>query len=1157
MKSPYRKFWLLLILLTPLFLAGMSPAIVAQAASNPLVPVEVESENGYARLIFKWQGLTQTAHPPAHSATIRNGVLVIHFDRRYDLDFDELRDQTEDYIALIRQDNDGQTVRMALKYSFQLQSNADQMDVAIDLIPESYNGTPPAHVAPRPAIDLDLLVVTGELRKVPTAAELRQLQVAATPLPLDSPRLPVRVIRSDVRSRVVFQWPDRVGYDVVREGDTVVLNFNEIARPKLVRLRVDPPRFVKTADAVKRLGGLEVRVEVDPEADFHHFREANDIVIDFFPKAPETEVENIVSGEDSADGHGEPGHAATATGSQHKATFAKVGKVKVDLVDTPEGIDVEFPWGRDVAAAVFRRGDFLWIIFDAVGEVDLSNFHRGRHYEIRDVEDLSTEDMTFIRFALGPRTLVTARPGHHAWRILLGETADDETKNIGLSLDAKDPDQVRISADVASPNMVHLVTDPEVGDEIFVVTAPGPAQGLIASRKYVDFLALASAQGLAIQPVADDLDVSIDEGTVSITKVGGLEVTGANDNSDLQVDEPAPQIAAVHAEETVGGHEDDAEGSDTSDEDTTFVEENTADEEGARFADENTDFVKFVAWRGDKKDGYYGTLARLNQDLNKALKQDRTQRRLDLARFYFAHGLLSEAVGALSIIATEDPGFTNTAEFIILKGATQQRMYRNRDALETLAHFSVKDDLGAAVWRGMAYEGLGFHKKARWELAKGLRRQADRYPLEWRGKFRLAQVKAMLGVNDPDDANTMWADIPVEALNDTDRAEAWLTKGKILNAVGEPAMALEYFRKVFPLTDGEMAHRARYNEAKMLHEVGELDADEVINRLEQLRYQWRGDDLELKVLQSLGDIYHQEKRYRDALFVMRVGFTFNPQHPISRDMRDRMGEIFQELYLNGKADSMEPAAAIALFYDFKELTPIGTKGDRMIRLLTERLVVFGLLDQAAELLEHQVKYRLRGTAQAQVAMRLALIQLKNKRPKEAFNAIRSTRSTGLTNKLRGQRRLIEARALADMGRHEHAVELLEDDVTREAEVLRASIYWDADNWPETGRIYEGLLEDAWGIDKTLDNETRASVMRMAIAYALINDKPALERIRRKFGLQMTASPDAQAFNIATGDMALQGVAFRDVLRRVNSVDTFEAFMSDFKKRFGDDGTLVN
>ena len=39
----------------------------------------------------------------------------------------------------------------------------------------------------------------------------------------------------------------------------------------------------------------------------------------------------------------------------------------------------------------------------------------------------------------------------------------------------------------------------------------------------------------------------------------------------------------------------------------------------------------------------------------------------------------------------------------------------------------------------------------------------------------------------------------------------------------------------------------------------------------------------------------------------------------------------------------------AMFYEFRELTPIGRRGDEMIRRLADRLVAVDLLDQAGEL----------------------------------------------------------------------------------------------------------------------------------------------------------------------------------------------------------------
>ena len=81
----------------------------------------------------------------------------------------------------------------------------------------------------------------------------------------------------------------------------------------------------------------------------------------------------------------------------------------------------------------------------------------------------------------------------------------------------------------------------------------------------------------------------------------------------------------------------------------------------------------------------------------------------------------------------------------------------------------------------------------------------------------------------------------------------------------------------------------------------------------------------------------------------------------------------------------------SLFYDFRELTPIGRRGDEMIRRLADRLVSVDLLDQAAELLQHQVDHRLQGAARAQVATRLAVIYLMNRKPDRALAVLRATR----------------------------------------------------------------------------------------------------------------------------------------------------------------------
>ena len=88
----------------------------------------------------------------------------------------------------------------------------------------------------------------------------------------------------------------------------------------------------------------------------------------------------------------------------------------------------------------------------------------------------------------------------------------------------------------------------------------------------------------------------------------------------------------------------------------------------------------------------------------------------------------------------------------------------------------------------------------------------------------------------------------------------------------------------------------------------------------------------------------------------------------------------------------QPVQALALFYDFREQTPIGADGDEMVRRLARRLIDVDLLDQAAELLKHQVDERLEGVAKAQVATDLATVYLMDRQAEKALQVIWASRS---------------------------------------------------------------------------------------------------------------------------------------------------------------------
>src|ERR1700724_1170414 len=106
----------------------------------------------------------------------------------------------------------------------------------------------------------------------------------------------------------------------------------------------------------------------------------------------------------------------------------------------------------------------------------------------------------------------------------------------------------------------------------------------------------------------------------------------------------------------------------------------------------------------------------------------------------------------------------------------------------------------------------------------------------------------------------------------------------------------------------------------------------------------------------LARLYTADGRYRDSFYVMRSALAAHPNSDMTRRIQQEAARTFDALFLAGKGDTMSAIDALALFYDFRELTPIGRRGDEMIRRLADRLVSVDLLHPATDLLQYQVEH---------------------------------------------------------------------------------------------------------------------------------------------------------------------------------------------------------
>jgi hypothetical protein len=558
--------------------------------------------------------------------------------------------------------------------------------------------------------------------------------------------------------------------------------------------------------------------------------------------------------------------------------------------------------------------------------------------------------------------------------------------------------------------------------------------------------------------------------------------------------------------------------------------------------EEPVPFVDFTAWKRGADEDYQTIRAGLMERLSLADDNNRNDRRFDLAKFYLANGLATEALGYVELMQGDDPGVAQDPHVLAVRGIAEYRMGRLAQADADLATPALADDPHISLWRAAVAAGEEKWQDAYDFYRKGLEVLAT-YDEETRAQFQLAAVRAAREIGDMETAKRELMVLSNYELPKAESSQVKLLLGEIYEDEGAGDKALAAYADTIAEDYRPTRVRAEFNRVDELVKQDAISREEAINELERLRYVWRGDDLELKCLRLLAKLYLDGGQYREALSRMRSAVTHFNGTPEAREIAREMGDVFRKLYLAGGTDNMPPIRALALYYDFRELTPIGYEGDQMIRRLADRLVKVELLDKAEELLEHQVNFRLEGAAKAQVAENLAVVYLLDHKPEQALKAIQDSEQPQLPDDITTRRRHLEARALTDLKRFDEADALLKGDASPEAVALRADLYWQAEDWAKAATASRALISHEHASGKTSDYR---QILRLAVATSLSDNTKALPGLAEEFGETMKAGPYARTFDLITSATPTTGNELRDIINSVGDVSSYETYLADYK-----------
>jgi tetratricopeptide (TPR) repeat protein len=631
---------------------------------------------------------------------------------------------------------------------------------------------------------------------------------------------------------------------------------------------------------------------------------------------------------------------------------------------------------------------------------------------------------------------------------------------------------------------------------------------------------LRSAQGVAVVRHDPAVRMEVEKASIDIAAANGLWIQGAKPVSELYGGQPASGSSHSASGQAKGFE---------------------------------PRFLTFHSWKRGPGKMFSENKHVLLQALADAPEAGVNAARLELAKFLMAHGFDADALGYLAMIARDNPLAEEDPLFVALRGIARLRLGQEKLAARDLRHSMFDGEPEMHPWRARLAARLGDWPAVSAELAKSLVVMRGLDASE-RIDLGLLQAEAAIRSGDKWGAEKMLARLGGEITAIGDRrlvARADYLSGRLARLKGENALAAERFKEAMNFRVRPISLYAEYERVKALLADDAISADEAIDTLERLGLAWRGDRFEFDVMDTLAALYRDGNDYRNALATWRHAVTLYPDAPRSRDIAREMNSVFERLFYEGEADKLPPIRALALYHEFRELTPVGWRGDAMIRKLADRLVGVDLLAQAAELLEHQVEFRLKGIEKASVSARLAAIYLLDGKPEEALEALEDKHWIQAGDYIGGERARLKAQALSELGRYEEALDTLGKDDSRDAELLRADIHWRAKDWIGTARALGIILGERWKDPAPLTPIERQQVMQLAVSLSLAGDTDSLLTLRRNYARKMASLPEADAFMVFTAPDAGGAGDYRDLTAMVAQVSQLEAFMAGYREKVRD------
>src|SRR5882757_8556647 len=482
-----------------------------------------------------------------------------------------------------------------------------------------------------------------------------------------------------------------------------------------------------------------------------------------------------------------------------------------------DALRVTFSFAAPTPAAMFRRADTVWLVFDRTGPIDVETIRAKGGAIIGDISRLPLEKGQAIRIRLTrpqmPSLESDGRTAGISWTLTFADRVQAPPLPLQVLRNISDPALANVTVPLANPGLMHRLVDPDAGDTLLVVTAPPPTRGFIKRQDFVELSLLESVHGVVVHPNSDDVTAEVGSDKVMLGRPGGLTLSSAD-------------VAAERATAAVRPLFDARE------------------------------------WKKNRDEKFIERLDALIKAMALAGNESLSQARLDLANFYMARGMFQEARGVTNLILSETKVGSEDAAVVMVHAVASILIGHPERGLKGLANPAIGNGYDSQLWKALAYARQGKWADAR-EKFKNAEFAIAALPLEMQRIVTEDAMRASLEVKDYAGASRRRSELEVIGVPKEMKPEIAVLRGRLAEALGHDKDALDAYRFAANSSDRPAAAEAKLLEVLLRQKRGQLGQAELLRELETLSAIWRGDAVEVKTLMKMAQIYADTARYGD------------------------------------------------------------------------------------------------------------------------------------------------------------------------------------------------------------------------------------------------------------------------------------------------------